>query len=33
MTDRAGVISAKYDTKLSIPIEQCVIYDKVETRQ
>lgn len=28
-----GVISAKYDTKLSRPIKQCTVYDKDETGQ
>lgn len=31
MTDRKGVISAKYETKLSRLIKQSVVYDEDET--
>lgn len=33
MTNRIGVISVEYDTKLSRLIELCVVYDEDKTRQ
>lgn len=33
MTDHKGMISIEYNTKLSSPTRQCVIYEEDETGQ